>query len=213
MSLLTIVRNEAPMTEQQEQHFRIRRRLSWIVMAAMVVAIGGLSWGFQSAQDRYDAARAKAEMWCSIIDHTPTAVIVTNGDGKIIAWNNGATRLFGWEDEDVIGSTTEFLMPCEELRARHREIWADEELKQQVFDGLILELVTDAAIKDGKVICVKGKVAGVTNAHKSFILHFYPNRRIRDQGTYSAKEYVPVPPDPLPPQAQHQMQKDQITEH
>jgi len=211
--MITIERHEAPMTAEQEASWAKRRRLSWVLLGIMIVLIGGLGWAHQTAQNKYEAERAQSAMWKNIIDHTPAAVIATNGNGEIVAWSNGAERLFGWTSADVIGSTTEFLMPCAELRERHRKIWADEELKQEVFDGLILELVTDAATANGEVIQVKGKVAGVTNAHRSFIINFYPNKQIRNQGTFSAEKFDPLPPAPLPPQAQHQMQQERIAEN
>jgi len=184
------------MTEAQHDNWLLRKQFSWIVIGIAAIAVIALGLKLQAAQNKYEAHRAKAAMWQNIIDHIPTAIIATDADGEIIAWNDGATRLFGWEEDEIMGSTTNFLMPSQELRDRHAELWADDELKQELFDGKILEVVTDAACKDGTLVCVKGKVTGAQNASKSFVLLFYPNRRIVDHGVYTAKTIDQVAPAP-----------------
>jgi PAS domain S-box-containing protein len=193
---LTIQRIEREMSEAQHKNWLLRKQFSWVIIGVAVVAVISLGWSLQGAQRRYEAQCAKAALWQNIIDHIPTAIVATNDAGEIIAWNNGATVLFGWEEDEVMGSTTDFLMPSNELREQHHELWANSDLKQELFEGKILELTTDAAHKDGTMVCVKSKVAGAQNASKSFVLLFYPNRRIMDQGVYVADVIDPIKPAP-----------------
>jgi PAS domain S-box-containing protein len=46
------------------------------------------------------------------------AVIVADPEGTIVFWNAAATNLFGWSEEEAIGSSLDLIIP-ERLRGRH----------------------------------------------------------------------------------------------
>jgi PAS domain S-box-containing protein len=48
------------------------------------------------------------------------AVVIADADGVITFWNAAATRLFGWEATDAIGTSLDLIIP-ERLRQRHWE--------------------------------------------------------------------------------------------
>ena len=171
--LFTVERKGGPMTSAQHARWTSRKKISWLVYGIMVVAIGFLGYSLQAAQNKHDVEQAKANLWRTIVDHMPAAIIVATEHGNIIAWNNGATRLFGWEEDEVVGSSTAFLMPCEELRQKHREFWASAEMKQELYTGTIYTMTTDALHKSGDMLHIRGKVTGSTNAHNCFILLFW----------------------------------------
>ena len=50
------------------------------------------------------------------------AVIVVDLDGRVVAWNNHATELFGWTAEEAIGRTTVEVMGRQEDEAEMDEI-------------------------------------------------------------------------------------------
>ena len=50
------------------------------------------------------------------------AVIVVDLDGRVVAWNNHATELFGWTAEEAIGRTTEEVMGRREDEAEMDEV-------------------------------------------------------------------------------------------
>lgn len=50
------------------------------------------------------------------------AVLVTDADGTITLWDDGATALFGWAAADAVGTSLDLIVP-ERLRARHWEGW------------------------------------------------------------------------------------------
>lgn len=48
------------------------------------------------------------------------AVVVTDSSGTIVLWNSAATRIFGFTEDDALGSSLDLIIP-ERQRARH---WA-----------------------------------------------------------------------------------------
>jgi PAS domain S-box-containing protein len=77
-------------------------------------------------QDEADAHRATLE---AVVRHTDEAIIGTDLDGVITAWNGGAERLFGWPAEEIIGVRASVLTDdagAEEQREMMRRITAGE---------------------------------------------------------------------------------------
>ncbi len=52
----------------------------------------------------------------SLVESATDAIIVANGQGLIVSWNQSASRLFGYSDEETIGKPLTLLMP---VRYRH----------------------------------------------------------------------------------------------
>ena len=48
------------------------------------------------------------------------AVIASDAEGKIVLWNPGAERIFGWSEAEALGQTLDLITP-ERLRKRHWE--------------------------------------------------------------------------------------------
>lgn len=46
------------------------------------------------------------------------AVVIADPAGTIVFWNRAATRLFGWSDDEAVGSSLDLIIP-ERLRTRH----------------------------------------------------------------------------------------------
>lgn len=61
--------------------------------------------------------RSAAE-WRQVVDSaTDTAIITTDLAGKVTSWSKGASRILGWEADDMIGRTLDILFTAED-RAR-----------------------------------------------------------------------------------------------
>lgn len=53
-----------------------------------------------------------AEAWRQIVDSAvDTAIITTDPDGRITSWNEGARRILGWLEEEMLGETLDRLFP------------------------------------------------------------------------------------------------------
>jgi PAS domain S-box-containing protein len=54
----------------------------------------------------------------TLADSIPDAIVVADKDGKIVFWNGGAKRIFGFVADQAIGQTLDLIIP-DRLRARH----------------------------------------------------------------------------------------------
>lgn len=53
-----------------------------------------------------------ADEWRQIVDSAvETAIITTDLQGRVTSWNEGARRLLGWDERDILGHTLERLFP------------------------------------------------------------------------------------------------------
>ena len=55
-----------------------------------------------------------------LIANAGDAVVVAGRDGKIVLWNEAATRIFGFSEEEALAATLDLIIP-ERLRNRHWE--------------------------------------------------------------------------------------------
>jgi PAS domain S-box-containing protein len=101
-----------------------------------------------------EAAAAKQALTTSeqrfgeVVETAPDAIILSDGEGVILSWNNAAERLFGYPAEEVVGSHLMKLMP-ERYRAAHRQ--ALERLRETGEFRLRGKIVTMHGLhKDGR---------------------------------------------------------------
>ena len=59
-----------------------------------------------------------AELALKIVEKTPDAVIFADVGGIIRLWNGGATRIFGFAADEMVGHNMDAIIP-ERLRQRH----------------------------------------------------------------------------------------------
>ena len=55
-----------------------------------------------------------------LLDDAPDAILISDLEGIIRYWNNGATQLFGYTAVEVLGQSLDLIIP-ENLRGRHWE--------------------------------------------------------------------------------------------
>ena len=61
-----------------------------------------------------DSEALAHQIFDSVTDH---AIIVTDVEGRITRWNEGARRTFGWAEDEMLGETAERFFTPEDLRA------------------------------------------------------------------------------------------------
>ncbi|MHB8880104.1 MAG: PAS domain S-box protein [Thermodesulfovibrionales bacterium] len=102
----------------------------------------------------------------SIIDNSADAIVSTDVEGKVISWNQGAERTFGFSEQEVLGSflpyVPDFLLEKEKEhieRIKKGELLKDIETYRKKKDGAVIEVnLTLSPVKDAA-----GEVIGVSS--------------------------------------------------
>jgi PAS domain S-box-containing protein len=72
----------------------------------------------QHAQAAEERVRRSDEMFRLLVEHVKDyAIFMLDVDGRVVTWNAGAERIYGWKAEDVIGRSISIFHP-EEVRER-----------------------------------------------------------------------------------------------
>ena len=87
----------------------------------------------------------------AIIDLSADAILTVGGDERILSWNKGAERMFGWTADEAVGEQFAMLLPDEEL-ARGELEWIH---RTTAAEGAIRNYETRRKTKDGRVIDVE----------------------------------------------------------
>jgi PAS domain S-box-containing protein len=90
------------------------------------------------------------------------AVVVSDAQGAIVVWNEAATRLFGFSEEEALGQPLDLIIP-DRLRGRHNEGYAKTVATGITRYGTSL-LKVPALHKDGRQLSIAFTVALVTGA-------------------------------------------------
>ncbi len=100
----------------------------------------------------------------NLLDAMPDALIVSDANGVIVHWNEGAGRLFGFSCAEAMGQSLDIIIP-ENLRARH---WSGYEKtmrthKSRYGAGDLLSV--PALRKDGARVSVQFSIVPLTDAN------------------------------------------------
>jgi PAS domain S-box-containing protein len=102
----------------------------------------------------------------AIVEGSDDAIVSKNLDGVITSWNNGATRIFGYEPHEVIGKPVTVLIPHDRLneeteilaRLRRGERVDHFETIRRCKDGSLLDVsLTISPVREGS-----GKIVGAS---------------------------------------------------
>ncbi len=133
-----------------------------------------------TARKQADNARA---LLAAIVDGSSDAIVSRSLDRRVLSWNRGAERLFGYRAEEVIGESISFLIPPDRMEeaARNR---AKIEQASPVIDLETVRLAKggrriDVSLSQSPVYDEHGKMAGVAlvfrdigeRARKTALIH------------------------------------------
>ena len=120
-------------------------------------AIVGVVLVFRDITERRRAEKAKATL-AAIVESSDDAIISKDLNGRILTWNAGAERLFGYREQEVIGRPITLIIPHSHLneetmilqRIRDGERIDHYETVRQRKDGSLLDIsLTVSPIRDG----------------------------------------------------------------
>ncbi len=106
--------------------------------------------------------RAYEELAAKIVEGAADAVLFSDREGRILLWNRGAERIFGWTAEEAVGKSMDLIIP-ERLRARHWEGW-DRVMQTGVTRYATDVLAVPALRKDGTTISIEFTIQLVRDA-------------------------------------------------
>lgn len=154
----------------EEQLFSSHRRATFPVAQTSAALrrdgqVSGAVLAFQDITDRKRAEEITARL-ASIVTSSDDAIISKNLQGIIETWNEGATRLFGYTAEEVIGRPVTLLIPADRIdeepgileRVRHGQMVEHYETVRVRKDRTLVDIsLTVSPIRD-----VNGRVVGAS---------------------------------------------------
>jgi PAS domain S-box-containing protein len=93
----------------------------------------------------------------AIVACSDDAIISKNLDGTIVTWNEGATRIFGYAPEEVIGKSITLLIPSDRLEE-------EPAILAQLRAGLRVDHYQTVRVrKDGRLVDISLTISPVRN--------------------------------------------------
>lgn len=93
-----------------------------------IISLGAIAWYSAVSLNKREAEQLHTQQQllnsreeiAAIFRNAPDAIVVIDREGNIVKWNPESTKLFGWEETEVLGRPlTEIIIP-EELREAHK---------------------------------------------------------------------------------------------
>jgi PAS domain S-box-containing protein len=119
------------------------------------------------------------------VAHAPDAVVIVDVAGIICYWNDGAVRIFGYEPEEMLGSTLDAIIP-EPLRQRHNEGFRAAMARGSTRYGAADLLAVPARHADGRIVSIEFSIVLLdaddgSVGHVAAIMRDVTERRAREQ--------------------------------
>ncbi|AGK61029.1 PAS domain S-box [Archaeoglobus sulfaticallidus PM70-1] len=91
----------------------------------------------------------------SILEHTIDAIVSLDLDTRIVSWNKGAEKMFGYTAEEMVGKPLSTLIPPE----KHKD--CAENFKKVVNEGFARDIEAIRISKNGKIVVVDQTVTAI----------------------------------------------------
>jgi PAS domain S-box-containing protein len=140
----------------------------------------------------HDAENTRALTGSSLLDAllqtSSDAIVVSDAEGRIVFWNPGAARIFGFDAIEAVGQSLDLIIP-EKLRARHWQGYRHVMVTGHSRYGEGDLLSVPALTKDGRRISVeftivmlrdeRGTAAGMASIMRDSTARFEEMKSLR----------------------------------
>lgn len=117
----------------------------------------------------------KDKMANRVMQHSDEAIVVLDQNRKITFWNNGAKKVFGYKNDEVLNKTIDIVIPSQEVKTNKLLI------KEVEKKGYIMNVETRRLNKDGNLIDVSVSVTKVLDDNRNFLGYLLIYRDITQQ--------------------------------
>ncbi|RLQ88867.1 hybrid sensor histidine kinase/response regulator [Notoacmeibacter ruber] len=119
------VREFASLSDERRRNFSLlvfqTAGVGLVLIIALILALAVLFWQRKVAERRSEQIRESRSRYANTVDVSLDAIIVANGEGKILDFNTAAEKTFGYSKARAIGSEMAELIVPVALRQAHRE--------------------------------------------------------------------------------------------
>ena len=107
---------------------------------------------------------AAEEKYRNLIDNASDAIIIHDLEDKVLSWNHGAEKIFGWKTEEVIGKKiSQLIIPP------NKQDEADQMDQDALHDRVVAGIDTEYIRKDGSTIDVNVTISPLRDANNNII--------------------------------------------
>lgn len=168
---------EVAIRHRDGHRIRLSITNSPIVVGGEIVGVFGIAEDVTERYRAQAALRESEEMFRTLIDAAPVAIVMLEPTGAVRLWNGGAERIFGWTEQEVLGlplpivpedRAAEFRSHCGRVR-RGRTI-EGLELRRRRKDGSLVDVSLSAAPLsgvDGEFTGIMGVLVDITERQRS----------------------------------------------
>ncbi len=124
---------------------------------------------------------------CKLVEYIGDAIVVADANERIVLWNPAATRIFGYSEQEALGSTLDLIVP-ERQRQKHNEGYSKSMETGTTRYGTSL-LKVPAKHKDGGTLSIafsvgmlfdsNGKASGVVAVIRDETARFAEERALK----------------------------------
>jgi diguanylate cyclase (GGDEF)-like protein/PAS domain S-box-containing protein len=177
--LRALIAGETPTYSMEKRYVHATGRLVWIELHVSLVCDEEGEPVHLVAQIRDITAQKAAEehlgRYLAVVEFAEDAVVATDLDGRILTWNRGAERLYGFASDDALQQSIALLQPADrisEVDAINGEIAAGRtverlETRRRRRDGSLVDVqITVSPVRDsgGRVVGASTIARDVTQA-------------------------------------------------
>ncbi|MCB4767782.1 PAS domain S-box protein [Ancylobacter sp. Lp-2] len=132
----------------------------------------------------------REEIGDGLIDSAADAVVASDRDGRIVMWNAGAARIFGFSEAEALGQSLDIIIP-EPFRARHWEGYVETVASGKSRYGAGDLLAVPGLTRDGRRISLEftivllkdaaGEVRGMASVLRDVTRRFEETRALKKE--------------------------------